>query len=208
MPSLPQSSDGQWRPAVSLGSPESEPISDPSASTAVTPATWDRIVPNRTTREPPALVATAPPTVAVSRLAKSTGASSPAAWACRRQPARVTPAPTLTCIAPGSTGSIWSRRRVDSTTMAVCRGTPPPTRPVLPPCGTTAAPESAQRPTTAATCWASAGRATSKASPRNRPVQSVAYDAVTSGSVSTCSSPTISAMAPASASPGGGISAT
>ena len=77
VPSLPASNDGQCTPTVSFGRPASEPISEPSASTAVSPATWARIVPKRTTREPPAFVATAPPTVAESRLAKSTGASKP-----------------------------------------------------------------------------------------------------------------------------------
>ena len=77
VPSLPASSDGQWMPTVSLGSPASEPISDPSASTAVIPATCARIVPKRTTREPPALVAMAPPIVAESRLAKSSGRVEP-----------------------------------------------------------------------------------------------------------------------------------
>ena len=61
VPSLPASSDGQWMPTVSFGSPASDPTVDPSASTAVMPATWARIVPKRTTRDPPALVATAPP---------------------------------------------------------------------------------------------------------------------------------------------------
>ena len=160
----------------------------------MSPATWTRIVPKRTTREPPALVATAPPTVAESRLAKSTGASNPAAWACRRQSAIVTPAPSVTCERAGVDGAARVRRLVDSTTIGSPRGTLPPTSPVLPPCGTTgdagrgARPRARRRPRPV-----DPGRTTSSASPTKRPVQSRANDAVTSGSSSTWSGPTTSA---------------
>ena len=191
VPSLPASNDGQWMPTVSFGSPASEPTIDPSARTASTPSTWVRIVPKRTTRDPPALVATAPPTVAESRLAKSTGVSRPAARACSRQRDSVTPAPAVTCMAPVSTGPRSSRRRVESTTIGRSRGTLPPTRPVLPPCGTSGAPALAHAATTAAVSAVSPGRTTSATSPAKRPVQSVAYDAVRSASARTWSRPTI-----------------
>ena len=79
VPSLPTSRLGRCGPAVSFGSPSSCVITDPSASTACRPITCARIVPKRTTREPPALVLTAPPTVAVARAPQSTAKSRPAA---------------------------------------------------------------------------------------------------------------------------------
>ena len=45
-------------------------------------------------------------------------------------------------------------------------GTPPPTSPVLPPCGTIANPAAAQIRTTAATSAVEAGRTTSRVAPR------------------------------------------
>ena len=97
------------------GRPGSEPTTSPFASTASTPTTCGRIVPYRSTREPPAFVAIAPPIVATSRAAKSTGVSSPAALGVRPPPASVTPAPAVTCIDAGSTGPRWSSRVSDST---------------------------------------------------------------------------------------------
>ena len=66
-------------------------------------------------------------------------------------------------------------------------GTPPPTSPVLPPCGHDrdavrgAGARPLPRPRSVV-----AGRTTQRARPLNRPVQSVSYDAVRPGSVSTC----------------------
>ena len=57
-----------------------------------------------------------------------------------------------------------SRRASDSTTPPC--GTPPPTRPVLPPCGTTGTPAAAQARTTAATSAVVRGRTAARASPR------------------------------------------
>src|SRR5712692_9397906 len=90
-------------------------------------------------RSPPALVATIPPTVAESRAARSTPKARPASEAAPSTAARVAPAPTVTWPAATSTGSMAaSRRRL--TTTSPCSGTPPPTRPVLPPWGTTGRP--------------------------------------------------------------------
>ena len=196
VPSLPHSSDGQCRPTVSFGSPASEPISEPSASTAVSPATCDRIVPKRTTREPPALVATAPPTVAESRLAKSTGASSPAARAWRRQRGQRDAGPGRHLQGAGVDGAergqpASSRARPSARRAARCRRRGRCCRPAA----TTGAPASAHARRTRGDLGGVAGRTTSSASPRKRPVQSVAYDAVTSGSASTWSGPTTSASA-------------
>ena len=134
-------------------------MTDPSARTACTPATWARIVPKRTTREPPALVLTAPPTVALARAPQSTAKSSPAARACSCSRSMVTPAPAVTCWAATSTGPSESSRRSDSSTSPP-RGTLPPTSPVLPPWGTIDAPAAAHARTTAATSSAEPGRTT------------------------------------------------
>ena len=100
VPSLPHSTDGQCSPSVSFGSPVSEPIVEPSASTAVETGDLGAHRAEAHDREPPALVATAPPMVAESRLAKSTGVSSPAGAGVSRQRVSVTPAPAVTCRAP------------------------------------------------------------------------------------------------------------
>ncbi len=107
---------------------------------------------------------------------------------------------------PRGSRSGWCRRwsgwcpRADSatpssrlvlSTSSWLRGTPPPTSPVLPPWTTTGMPASwhaaitAQRPATGP------GLTTAGVEPVNSPVQSVTYPATRSGSVSTCSSPTI-----------------
>jgi hypothetical protein len=64
-------------------------------------------------------------------------------------------------------------------------GTPPPTRPVLPPWGTTGTPSSAQTRMTSATSAVLPGSTTSGVLPRQRPVKSTQYPAVTEGSVAT-----------------------
>ena len=51
-------------------------------------------------------------------------------------------------------------------------GTEPPTNPVLPPWGTTAAPDAEHHASTAATSSVDAGRTTAAARPTKRPVQS------------------------------------
>ena len=68
--------------------------------------------------------------------------------------------------------------------------TPPPTRPVFPPCGTTGRPASVHRASTAATSAVSRGRTTAGVCPWKRPVQSTAKPAVASP-VRTCGSPTM-----------------
>jgi hypothetical protein len=150
---------------------------EPSASTASSPATRARTVPWRSARRPPASQATSPPTVALSRAAKSTPASSPAAraWSCSA--ASVTPAPTDTCIDAASTSPSAVNRVSDNTTCSRAapapRGTLAPTMPVLPPWAITAAPCSAQNRSTSATSAVSAGRTTAIARPDQRRVQSV-----------------------------------
>ena len=66
----------------------------------------------------------------------------------------------------------FMRVRLSSTCVPLASGTPPPTRPVLPPCGTTLAPWAAQARTTAATSAVLAGRTTASARPWKRLRQS------------------------------------
>src|SRR5579883_1707705 len=145
---------------------------------------------------PPALVAIVPPTVAESRLERSTPYPQPAAPAasCRRP--TVTPAPAVTWPASRSTSSSRSRRRRLSTTSPP-RGTPPPTSPVFPPWGTRGTPVSRQTSRTPATSAVDRGRTTAGVVPQKRPVQSLAKAAHTSGSVAT-PSPTTSRSRPTS----------
>ena len=69
----------------------------------------------------------------------------------------------------------------------------------MPPCGSTGTRAAAQALTTAATSSVDAGRTTASTGPRNRRDQSSPYAAVTSGSVSTCASPTAATSAARSA---------
>ena len=66
----------------------------------------------------------------------------------------------------------FMRLRLSSTWVPLASGTPPPTSPVLPPCGTTLAPWAAQARSTAATWAVSAGRTTANARPWKRLRQS------------------------------------
>src|SRR5215470_2275899 len=146
-------------------------ITVPSASTAVTPASCDLVGPYLIVRIPPAFVAIVPPTVAESRDARSTPYRSPARAACADRLAMLTPAPAVTWPAAMSTGPRWSSRERESMTgaqrPACCGGgTDPPTRLVLPPCGTTGTPRAAHARSAPATSPAERGRTTQLAAPR------------------------------------------
>ncbi len=89
---------------------------------------------------------------------------APAAAACTS--ASTTPASTVIVLATGSTSRIVRIRPSDSTTwVPESSGTPPATRPVLPPCGTIATPAAWQAVTTAATSAVDPGRTTASARP-------------------------------------------
>ncbi len=121
--------------------------------------------------------------------------ANPRRRACVCNRASVTPACAVTWPVRGSTGPISSRRR-RSRTSSPCSGTDPPTRPVFPPCGTTAVPavraQTHDRRRPRRRC---PGRTTAAVAPRNRPVQSTTFAATTSGSVRTCAAPTTSRSA-------------
>ena len=104
--------------------------------------------------------------------------------------ASTTPASTVTVPATGSTSRTRRIRPRESTTwLPDASGTPPPTSPVLPPCGTTATPAPAQAATTAATSSVEPGRTTARARPAWVPVQSTTYAATSASSVRTWSAP-------------------
>src|ERR1700730_3081206 len=117
---------------------------------------------------PPALVAIMPPTVAVSRAARSTANARRDALAHSCSLARVTPADAVTWTATSSTGSravnrvrlmiTGGRHEPRPAPPTAGPGTPPPTKPVLPPWGTIATPAARQARTTAATSAVVAGR--------------------------------------------------
>ncbi len=194
VPSLPARSPTRFQPTLSFHSPFIRRMTDPSASTASRPTTRVRIGPWRMTWMPPALVATIPPRVAESLAARSMPSSWPIAPAARCALPSVVPAPACRSKEVASQRVISSRRRVDRINGAGGRerpapsgrapgaerpgvsprrrGTEPPTRPVLPPCGTTSMPASRQQEMTFATCAVSAGRATARHGAPKRPVQS------------------------------------
>ena len=89
--------------------------------------------------------------------------------AVRRQPSS-RPAPNVR--PTGSTESmVFNRRRLRTTSPSA--GTDAPTRPVLPPCGTSETPAAAQARTTSATSAVDAGTDHRRDRPTHRPVQSV-----------------------------------
>ena len=148
-------------------------ITPPSASTASSPATRARTVPWRSARAPPASRGHEPADGrAVARAEVDAGVEARPRRACACSAASVTPAPTSTW--SDAAVDLAQRVRAASARRATSppRGTPAPTSPVLPPCGTTAAPCSAQARSTAATSAVSAGRTTARARPPKRPVQS------------------------------------
>ena len=110
-------------------------------------------------------------TVAESRAARSTPKSSPAARAASCRALSVTPAPTVTCRASWSTGSIALSRRSDSRIPP--GGVAPATSEVLPPCRVTVVRNSPHAAMAAATSAVLPGRTTHSATPRCLPVQSV-----------------------------------
>ena len=125
-------------------------------------------MPKRRTWMPPALVERLPPIwqlPSAPRLSgKKRSAASAAFWMfCRMQPAS-------TVIVKSSASRLRTAfmRSSDSRMQRASsgRGTEPPTRPVLPPCGTTAMPASEQIRMQAETSAVDAGRATSSAGPR------------------------------------------
>ena len=116
---------------------------------------------------PPALVERLPPIwqlPSAPRLSGNSRSAAAAAW-CRS--ARMQPASTVIVKLVGSMARMRFIRPSATTMLSRSSGgTPPPTSPVLPPCGTIANPAAAQIRTTAATSAVEAGRTTSRVAPR------------------------------------------
>ena len=155
------------------------------------PRTCARMAPCRTTWRPPALVATIPPTVADCRGRRGRPRTpGRAAAACACKAASVTPAPAVTWPAATSTASEAVEPPAGRRRPRRRAGTAPPTRPVLPPWGTSATPCARARATT----WRhlagrSRGGRRAGVAPVNRPVQSTTAPASTSRSVTTSAGP-------------------
>ena len=139
-------------------------VASSSASTTCTPSSRCRTSPCRSTRQPPALVATSPPTLGSDD--RSIGSSSPcgAAAACTcdsSTPAAAVTARSSTCRSSGAVS-----RAVDSTpATASGPGTEAPTSPVFAPCGTSGTRCRTAHRTTVRSCSRSPGSATNAARP-------------------------------------------
>ena len=105
--------------------------------------------------------------------ARLSGSSSPAAAAAACAACSTQPASTVIVrLAASMLRTRCSRPRFSSTCVPLSSGTEPPTRLVLPPCGTTATPCRAHRRITAATSAVLPGRTTASARPCQRLRQS------------------------------------
>ena len=109
----------------------------PSASATSRPSTVPRSEPYRTKRVPPALVLTLPPIWHFPLAPRSSGIVRPRAFAALSRSSSVTPASATTTPALRSTETT-ARIKRRLTITSSCTGTPPPTKPVFPPWGTTA----------------------------------------------------------------------
>jgi len=136
--------------------------------------------------------------VADPSAANDNGNKRPAAAAASCTCCRMQPASTVMVLLSGSMARIrFMRARLTTTSplgwLAGAHGVAPPTRPVLPPCGTMATSAAAQTATTRATSPVQPGRTTHKACPMYLPRQSVRNGAMSEASRSTWVAPTMSA---------------
>ena len=156
----------------------------PSAATTSRPSTLALREPYLTTLGPPALVATFPPMRQEPRAPRSRGTARPASEARASKSARIVPAGAESVIAVVSATTSFSllgllallafsmSLPVDRITSSAM-GTPPPTRPVFPPCGTTARRRELRCASVAEASRVVAGNKTSLDLPTKAPVQSV-----------------------------------
>ena len=131
----------------------------PSASTTSSPRMRLRVMPNRITSLPPALVEMLPPILQDPLAPRSRGnrnpASSAASWmACKGVPAR-----TVMVMDAWSSSSMPLSRSRESAISSSC-GVAPPHNPVSPPCTTTFWLAAEQMRRMSETCAVDAGRAT------------------------------------------------
>jgi len=171
-------------PRLSFFSAASPSWIDPSGITASIPATSPRIVPQRSTCVPPALVETSPPIVALPRAPSVSGKRRPCSATASWSTCRITPASATASPACGSIARIRSSRRSDRISAdPSAGGVAPPTIDVFPPCGTSATPQSRAAETIAATSAVEPGLSIAGACPCQRPRQSVSQAVIASRSV-------------------------
>ena len=187
IPSVPSEPTNIWLksyPVLSLRIRFTLSSTVPSASATWSPSTLPLSEPYRTTRSPPAFVATFPPTWHDALAPRSSGTTIPLVRANESHSSSVNPASATSVCESASASSSVRNRCVDSTT-SVEMGTPPPTNPVFPPCGTTGIKREAQYRKHAAASAAEAGRTTTRLRPRYAPVQSTLNLSTTDSSVAT-----------------------
>mmetsp|Transcript_115713 Transcript_115713/g.226937 ORF Transcript_115713/g.226937 Transcript_115713/m.226937 type:complete len:218 (-) Transcript_115713:245-898(-) len=109
----------------------------PSARTTSNPKTFPCKLPYLITRNPPALVATLPPIMQEPFAARSSGNVNPFSPTCAFNHSSTHPASHVTTPALESMSMILFMRLVDRINSPLSVPTAPPTKPVLPPCGTT-----------------------------------------------------------------------
>ena len=164
LPSLPRNRCGRCSPTLSLARCARRSSVRPAPSTTRRPRRYPCKEPYRTTRMPPAFVAMLPPMWQEPRAPRSSGTRKPCWAAAASSSARVTPASAV--MTPELVSKSEMRRMRDMfTTMSWSRGTPPPTKPVLPPCGTTPMPCLPAYLMTSATSSTQPGCTTARAEP-------------------------------------------
>ena len=166
---------------------------EPSGSTASTPATSERIVPNFSTCVPPALVEVRPPMVQLPRAPSVSGKRMPMSCAASWSVASTTPASATARRFSALIERMRFIRRIDSSSAdPSAGGVAPAAMPVLPPCGTSGTRCSAASLTISATSSVEAGARIAGAAPCTRPRQSVTHGSISLGSVMTALGPSFS----------------
>ena len=139
---------------------------------------------------PPALVERLPPMVQLPSAPSDSGnrrsTSEARCWAT----CSTTPASQVMVLEAVSSSRILSNRRIEMTTSPLC-GVCPPTRPVLPPCGTSAILCTVASWQIAETSAVEPGRSTSGEHPWNRSRSSVRKGAISAASVTAYLLPTM-----------------
>ena len=140
-----------------------------------------------------ALALTLTPTLSLTTLApRSRGMVKPRAATCCWSVSRTQPASHVRLPAVSSSDKMRLMRESDSTTSSPM-GTLPPTRPVLPPCGTTGSRRAWQCARMRETSCVLPGRSASALRPRYLPIQSVLNGSSSVGEVMAWPAPTMDA---------------
>mmetsp|Transcript_5112 Transcript_5112/g.23015 ORF Transcript_5112/g.23015 Transcript_5112/m.23015 type:complete len:200 (-) Transcript_5112:103-702(-) len=188
VPSAPMNSCFRSYPVLSLRSVRSKSSTVPSAVTTSSLRTLPCRDPCLSSRSPPALVLTLPPIWHLPLAPRSSGTVMPWTLSSCSRASRTHPASHTTVPAAGSTASTLFMC-FNPMTISSWTGTPPPTRPVLPPCGTTASPRVLQCRRISETWSVERGRSKTRESPRYFRIQSSLAASNDFASVRTLSAP-------------------